>query len=169
MKRRGLLAGASTVAATVLGGCLSDPLDGEEPPAGGTTPTDTPTDSSTPTDGNSPTPSMQDSSFEVLGVESGQGENSADVSFDDAVTVEGTIGGRNGCYTARLAAADSTDEGLRILVEAYEDKEEGEMCTEALVDIDYRATFEYEGELPERVVVEHDSQGEKRTVADEQR
>lgn len=168
MKRRAVLAGATTLTAAGLAGCLSDPGSGE-PPVGGDTPTETPTASPTPADGDSPTPSRPDASFEVLRVESGQGENSASVSFGDDVTVEGTIGGRNGCYTARLADTNLSDGTFTVVVEAYEDREEDEMCTESLVDVDYEAAFSFEGSLPARVVVEHESLGETRTVADETR
>ena len=175
MDRRDVLARTGTLAVAALAGCLSNPGGNEEPPVGGDTPTDTPTDAQTPTDDTTPTdedgaePSGRDASFEVLRVQSGQAENSATVSFGDGVTVEGTIGGRNGCYWARLASTDLSDGTLRMLVEAYEDREDDEACTEALVDVDYRATVQFEESLPERVVVEHDSMGETRTVADVER
>lgn len=175
MNRRDVLARTGTLALALAAGCLTNPGD-EEPPDGGDTPTGTPTDSPTPSDDPGPTetpsptetpgPSAGDPTFEILGVGPGQAENSAEVSFDDGVTVEGTIGGRNGCYTARLAEAATADGTLRVLVEAYEDRAEDEACTDALVDVEYRARFRFDGAAPSRVVVEHDSMGEVRTVAD---
>lgn len=180
MKRRSLLAGATTLTTAALAGCLSTPGSNGEPPVGGNTTTDTPTGSQTPTDDpgstDSPTPtddgttqSNQGGSFEILRIGPGQGENSATVSFDDGVTVEGTIGGRNGCYRARLASTEQSGETFRVRVEAYEDADDDEVCTQSLVDIDYRATFAFPESLPGRVVVEHDSMGETRTVAEEDR
>lgn len=108
--------------------------------------------------------------FDVHGVRSGSGANRATVAFGEGtVTVDGTIGGRNGCYTARLREAALSGDSLRVLVEAHEDRDEDELCTSALVDVDYVAAFDLEGPPPGRVVVEHDSMGDVRTVADERR
>jgi hypothetical protein len=186
MKRRDVLAGTGALAAAALAGCLSDPV-GQEPPQGGTTPTDSEdaggnggsTDGGNDGgggdgDGNGGggcgdgTPSNV--SFEVRSVQSGQGENSASVTFDDdEVTVDGTIGGRNGCYTARLASVEQSEGTLRVDVGSYEDKGEDEACIQGLVDIDYVAAIAFDQCLPERVVVEHESLGETHTVADESR
>lgn len=95
-------------------------------------------------------------SFEVLEVESGTGEESASVSFEDGVLVEGTIGGQNACYTARLADVSLSGGELTVAVESYEDADEGQMCAQALVGIEYEARIELADGEPESVVVEHD-------------
>lgn len=180
MKRRAFAERAGALATLAVAGCVSEP--GGDVPAEGTaggtdtptpTPTegtDEPTDTGTPAGTDEPSPGDPAAEFEVRDVSSGSGENTATVAFEeDAVTVDGVIGGRNGCYTARLREAETAEGALRVLVEAYEDRAEDEACTDALVDIEYAATVGFDDALPERVVVEHDSMGEVRTVADESR
>lgn len=150
MKRRTVLAGVGGFLA--LTGCLegsggNDPYQETDTPGAG----------------------LVDESFEVTSIKGGTETQEASASFGDRVDVEGTTTGNNGCYTAELA--DATVEGgeLDVTVEAVEDKDDDEMCTEALVLIDYEASFEFEGELPDRVVVNHDSMGEVRTVTEAER
>lgn len=95
-------------------------------------------------------------SFEVLEVESGTSEESASVRFEDGVLVEGTIGGENSCYTARLADVSLSGDDLIVAVESYEDADEGQMCAQALVGIEYEARIELVNAAPGTVVVEHD-------------
>lgn len=184
MDRRDFLARTGALAAAALAGCLTDP-PGAGTPIGGETPTDTPTptetdgsagtdeptetDTPAPTDDPTETPIAADASFEIQGITPGGGANSASVSFDDGVTVDGTIGGNNGCYTARLKSADRSGDTLTVVVEAYEDSDTREACTQSLVDIDYVASFTFDESPPERVVVEHASGGETETVAEETR
>jgi hypothetical protein len=158
MKRRQLLAGTGALAVGALSGCLASA------PGDDGAPTDEATDSATPSVSPTPTPALSNSTFTVESVDSGQGNNDAAVSFDNGVLVDGTIGGRNGCYTASLTSTSYEDGTLTVVVRAHE-REDAEMCTEALVDIDYRATFTFSGDQPGKVVVEHRSLGERRTVA----
>ena len=154
MKRRDVLGLSGTLALAGIAGCLTNPVgDGGDPGDEVGDPDEI--------------PDLVDSSFELKG--SGPGEedaNRAEVSFDDVVTVEGYVIGRNGCYTAELAGASLENGELKVLVRAYDDADEDEMCTQQLVEIHYEATFEFEGELPERVVVEHDSMDDVRTVSE---
>lgn len=100
--------------------------------------------------------SVRDTSFEVLEVRSSGEEERASVAFEDgSITVTGTIGGNNGCYTARLADATIGDGALTVSVESYEDAGEGRDCTQALVVIEYRATVTTDGTPPASVTVEH--------------
>jgi len=104
-------------------------------------------------------PSVVDTEFEVVSEGSG-GEDDGEARVDidgETVRVEGSIVGRNGCYTARLEEAVVEDGTLVVRVEAYEDAEEGEMCTQALVVIEYEARVDLDGE-PSEVRVEHDGE-----------
>ncbi|WP_336344679.1 hypothetical protein [Halalkalicoccus ordinarius] len=108
------------------------------------------------TDGTLPE-CVEEVSFEVFEVENGTGEESASVSFEnDRVLVRGTIGGENGCYTARIADVSLSDDEHTIAVESYEDADEGQMCAQMLVGIEYEARVEFIDAEPGTVVVEHD-------------
>lgn len=142
----------------------------DDEPTDGSTDTETASDDDTPTetDGGTETPDgsdgsneLVDRSFEVGGTECGQGANRAAVSRgDDRVDVDGTITGRNGCYTAELedATYDEESDELRIAVSAYDDSDEYEGCQQCIVDVDYRATFEFRDGTPEEVTVFHDGE-----------
>lgn len=152
------------------GGSGDDGESTDEPTDDGATETDTSTgetetpaetDGGTPTDdGGSGSNEVVDRSFEVGGTECGQGANRADVSRDDdRVDVDGTIGGRNGCYTAELEAA-TYDEGadeLTVAVRSYDDSD-GEACQQCIVDVDYRAAVEFEDGTPGAVTVVHNGE-----------
>lgn len=108
------------------------------------------------TDGTLPE-RVKEVSFEVFEVENGTGEESAAVSFEnDRVLIRGTIRGENGCYTARIADVSLSDDEFTITVESYEDADEGQMCAQALVAIEYEARVEFTDAEPGTVVVEHD-------------
>lgn len=97
-----------------------------------------------------------DAHLEVLGMHTGDVEESASVRFeDDTVTVTGTILGSNTCYTARIDAVTVEDRTLLVAVESYEDVAEGEGCRDARVAIEYQATVEVHEDPPTSVRVEH--------------
>lgn len=121
--------------------------------------TQTETDGATETpDGSGGSNEVVGRSFEAAGSECGQGANRADVTRgDDRVNVDGTISGRNGCYTAELEDA-TYDEGadeLTVAVRSYDDSDEGEACQQCIVDVDYRASVEFRDGTPESVTVVH--------------
>lgn len=176
MKRRRLLRRTVALAAAGLAGCVSDPGGpGDDSPTSPSPtptatppPTQTPTPSSTPTSTPTPASTPSDATFQVNSVGPGTGENTATVTFADGVEVDGVIAGNNGCYTAVLESARLSDGVLTVLVRAKEEAGQ-DMCTQSLVDIDYSASFAFEGSLPRRAVVKHDSLGEVRTVAEAER
>jgi len=160
-----MLSRTAAVGAAFLAGCLDggpagDGDDGDDGGDGG--PYDSPS--------GTPESTLVDSEFEVTSVMSGTATQAADVSFEDGtVAVEGTTTGNDGCYTAELRDASYEDGRLTVTVEAVDDSEEDQACTQALVEIDYEATFQFEGGLPGSVAVRHDSMGEIHDVADVER
>ncbi|MEF8830000.1 MAG: hypothetical protein V5A23_00495 [Halobacteriales archaeon] len=155
MDRRSLLrkAGAGVVAG--VAGCL-----GDAPGAGDGT--DSPTDTSTPV--------LVGTDFSIEDVGPGQRVEEAGVSTDGAeVVVDGTIHGNNGCYTAELADAAVESGRLTATIRSYERRPTGTesfACTQAIVEIDYRATATFEGGLPDAVAVVHETPGGTDTVAE---
>jgi len=110
---------------------------------------------------------LVDKSFSVTGETSGAGSEAgtADVEFDseaNAVVVTGTIIGNNGCATAQLGSAsyDPDEDTLTVDVETTaRDGSEDKMCTQALVGIDYEATFSFEGGVAHSASVSHNGEG----------
>jgi hypothetical protein len=160
MKRRALLA-AAAVSAAALAGCTTSgdgPGSGETPTS---TPEPTPTAEPTPTSEPTPTPvpgpfAVTDTSFEVLAAECGTGEGSAHLTYGNPIIVEGTITGRNACYTAELedVSYDADADELAMTVRSY-NPESQKGCAECISDIDYRAEVAYEGRAPGGVRVTH--------------
>jgi hypothetical protein len=151
VKRRTLLAAAA--AATSAAGCLRDSSGSDTD--GADTPTPTPT--SKPSGGRR----LVDRSFEVRRVECGDDYGGHEVTTDGGtVTVEGTLDGSDTCYTAELVRGEYVAEKdtLYVEVESVVDSEENETCAECIVEIDYEATFEFEGGTPESVRVDQRGQ-----------
>jgi hypothetical protein len=146
MNRRTLLT-AGAVGLAALAGCGGTDSGTDETPTG--------TDTTTPT-----TPTMTDESFTVVQTSSGQERDEASVTVDGAtVTIEGTIWGADGCTTAELADAsyDVSADELTVAVATTQRTGTGtDACTQAIVEIDYRATVTFENGLPGTVVVTHD-------------
>jgi hypothetical protein len=166
---------AALVAGGAVAGCLQQ--QGEDLPptrsptsTTSTTPTETEPQVSTP----SPTPpeesELVDSEFTVVGVESGTRHHEAAVSVDGlSVVVEGTLPGANGCYTAELVSSTYEAERLVPVVQSVA-SDDGETsttaCTRAIVEIRYRAVFDFVGALPETVLVVHRAMGERTGVTE---
>ena len=150
MRRRALLAAAAAATTTGIAGCLDDGTESQ--------PESSPTDESTPTPTETPdAPRLVDRSFEVERVECGDDYGGHDVTrADGVVTVEGTLDGSNGCYTAELVTGeyDADEDELYVEVESVDDSEEGEACTTCIVEIDYVAEFTFENGEPSSVRVD---------------
>lgn len=147
MRRRAFLA---SVAVALSGGCLGRGGAGDSNGGNG---------------GENPT--LVDTSLSITDAGCGTVEETATVSFDSeatSVSVQGTTTGADSCHLARLAASEyDADSGeLALTVETYAASDGP--CTECLTEIDYEATADFDGGLPERVVVSHDSRGERREV-----
>lgn len=113
----------------------------------------------------SPTPSVvvTDERFGVLGVDCGTEVDSARVTHEATgtrtgrVTVEGSLGGNDTCYRARLAAVGVEGGTLHVGVESYQPATDSDVaCAECIVSITYRAVLTYEGRMPASVRVRHD-------------
>jgi len=187
MDRRALLCGGVSLVVGALAGCLGrggegsggegsggeNGTDGDAPPNSpdpSATPGQSPTPDSSPTATPTPTDAtdrstIRDRSFAVRDVSCGADRDAAAASADGAdVTVTGTIPGSDTCHTARLADVTyrGRDRRLRIGLESYvPESTETPVCGQCIVEIDYEATFTFEGDRPETVVVVHDG----RTVA----
>jgi hypothetical protein len=172
MRRRRLL--QTTATATTLGllaGCTESGDRGtDEPTEDGGGPGAGPDDGSEdhngddhngddqPPEGGS---ELVNTEFTVTGREGGTRTDQASIDFDEdagQVTVTGTITGSDMCHTAALEAADhDTDAGrLSVAVVTVDESEEGEMCAQSLVEIDYEAVFTFDGAIPTEVGVSHD-------------
>ncbi|MBV0902626.1 hypothetical protein [Haloarcula salina] len=102
---------------------------------------------------------MTDTQFTVTGRASGTQASDATVTFGDGTVVaEGTIWGANGCKTAELAGVsyDGDADELTIAVATTDREGAGDGCTQAIVEIDYRAVVTVDGGLPGSVTVTHD-------------
>ncbi|GAA5473532.1 hypothetical protein Hhis01_00928 [Haloarcula hispanica] len=144
MKRRQLLRYGGLGCSIALAGCF-----GGAPGSGETS-----------TEGASETPSVNETTFSVTQRQSGSQTSSATVAFDgDQVVVEGTIWGSDGCKTADLTDVtyDSSADELRISVGTKDKPDAGDVCTQAIMEIDYRATATFENGLPGTVSVSHDT------------
>lgn len=172
MKRRTLLRAVAAASAAGIAGCTGTgpggggPADSPTDSPTGTpadsptgTPADSPTDTPTPTPTPGP-PELTGQSFEVLDKGCGTGTDRATVKRNDqTVTVTGVISGSNGCYTAELERAryDAGADELRVNVRSFDPGDEA-ACMQCIVDIDYRATFEFEGGRPGSVTVRHNGE-----------
>ena len=146
MRRRVFLGGTAAAAVAVVG-CLDAGDAGEEPTGDPTAePTDTP-------DGRT----LEDTGFEVPNVECGSDYGHHDVTRSgDRVTVEGVVEGRDGCYTAELSRGEYSSDEDTLFVEVESSRgDDGDMCTQCIVEVHYTATFEFDDGTPNRVEVDH--------------
>lgn len=81
------------------------------------------------------------------------------------VTVVGCVVGKNGCTRPRVASVDRDDGAVTVVIAAVEEREEGEACTEALVNLGYEARIDHDDPLTSVTVV-HDDVDSRRVVAD---
>lgn len=164
MKRRDVLRGLGGLAGGVgLAGCLGGP--------GAGTPTktaepDTPVETPDPTDSGDHPVTPTETSFEIVERTCGSAENTAAVSFgEDSVRVEGTIGGRDTCDTARLVEASLHLDVLKVVVEVVQEDTEGTpVCGQCLTDIDYAFSASGLRGGPAQVRVVHLTADGKQTV-----
>jgi hypothetical protein len=141
MKRRTLLVRAAGLV-VVLGGCAGD----------GPVADDTP---------SPPEPAVEEASLTVTDSTSGGRTDAAEVSVGaDTIVVDGTIWGEDGCETAALDAAeyDPDRDALRVAV-VTTDREGPDMCTQAIVEVEYSVRVRISGRAPETVEVRHDDRG----------
>lgn len=194
-RRELLRAGAGLAAAAGLAGCVGSGTGTDTETR--TSPTDTPddhdsghshsddddTDTDPDTDTSSPTPTpavegLVSRSFESVDTSCGEGVNEATISFSEGanrltVDVRGTIRGPDTCQVAvleRAGRAPDDDSTFRIRVGVETESPPGEtpVCGQCIVDVQYRASFEFEGNLPGTVTVAHET-AENNPVATKRR
>ncbi len=185
MRRRRFLTGTAAAASLpAVAGCTqtgdrstdepTETSDAAGDQSTDSSPDTTDTDAATPTDsGDTPTTVVADGlvnrSFTVTATGSGTERHDATVDFDtDAteVVVTGTIPGANGCKTAELGEVtyDEQADHLSVTVRTV-DKPDSDVCTQAIVEIDYEARFTFAESLPSQVAVTHDGSDGRRDVA----
>lgn len=157
MQRRTFVTTVAAALGTATAGCVAS-TDGNDP---GTASTDSPastdggnTGSPSPTPTPEP-PSIVSSSLEPR--EKCEAPGSASISAKSTVvTVEGCIVGKDGCQAPVLADAtyDAEADELTVTV-TTKSRTDADACTQALVDLGYTATVEFESDLPETTVVVH--------------
>jgi hypothetical protein len=181
MHRRTLLAGLGIALTTTLTGCLgggSPPTDDSDDDGDGSdggddgTPTDGPggDDGSDDGDGAAGGGGTHPRFTETSLTSTGQCESpgTASIQFDDeGVTVTGCAHGRNGCAVAVLDDVSyAVDENrLTVVVASEVERDEDEMCTEALLPLGYEVRVEMDGMVPPNVRVVHDDVDGRREVA----
>ncbi|MFC4552889.1 MULTISPECIES: hypothetical protein [Halorussus] len=153
MDRRELLTRTGALLGAVsLGGCLS--RYGEIPGGGGGTTASSPT--------------LAERSFEMTDAGCGNPTNEASVAFDperSTVVVTGTISAQNACHRAKLVDTSYDPEaGTLAVTVATTPREGAEVCAQCIFEIDYEATFRFDGGLPAKVSVTHDGLGGSKTV-----
>ena len=165
MDRRQLLARFGAVLGTAsLGGCLERYRE----IAGGTG-DETTTEGTITGETAGGRPTLASQTFEIVDGGCGQQKSDANVEFDSAATsvaVTGTIAVSDACHTAKLAGASYDPESGTLEVTVVSKKKEGaDICAQCIVEIDYEASFDFEGGLPQTVTVVHEAMGESKTVA----
>lgn len=162
MRRRVFLAGLAS--ATALSGCLGGAGVSTDTPSPSPSPSPSPTPE--PTDSGEHPVTPDQTTFEVVDASCGQGRNAASVSFDGAtVRVEGVIGGRDTCDTARLAAVDYHRDLLTVVVEVVQEEgTETVACGQCLTDIEYAFSATVAGDGPDQVEVVHRTAAGESTV-----
>jgi len=164
--RRQVLSALGVVAALALGGCTGSdtPAAERDDDDSSETGSGQRTETATPTAGGSSTPDqrvgLESREFTVVD-RNGRQRDDARVRYrTDAneVSVEGTIWGSDGCKTAHLARAtyDTDEDRLSVAVVTTDRTDAAEACTQALVEINYEATFSFSNGTPSEVAVSHD-------------
>lgn len=155
MRRRDLLVATGGLATAGLSGCLGDP--------DGSAPTETPE----PTNSGDHPITPTETSFDVLDRACGNGDNRATVTFgEDSVSVDGVIGGRDTCDTARLASAGLHLDVLTVVVEVVREPHTATVaCAQCLTDIEYAFSASGLRGGPARVRVVHRTADGEETVA----
>ena len=166
MHRRVMLSSLGLAAAATLTGCLggdSPPTDDDGDGDGGTPPTDT-DDSGGSAGGTHPR--FTETSLTATGRCDSHGTASVDFD-DDGVTVTGCARGRNGCAVPVLgdvSYAVSRDT-LTVVVASEVERDDDQLCTEALLPLGYEARVVMDGTTPGDVRVIHDDVDGRREVA----
>jgi hypothetical protein len=168
MQRREILKKTgATVTVGLLGGCL-----GRSGAPGGQASDDGSGGSGGDTTTTTAKPTLENRSFKMLSANCGNETDTASVSFEAAkknVIVTGTITGSDSCAKPVLAGANVRKDGTLTVKVKTKKKNGATACTQCLTELEYRATFAFEGSSPKSVKVVHESLGETKTAATMQR
>jgi len=164
VNRRTLLAQIGTLGALGLAGCTGGDApagDGDSSPGNTTSRTGTPEDGTqtSPPPSTTPTPvSIVDQSIRTTATGCrGTGDETASVAIDreaNRVTVTGVLHTPDPCHEATLTdvAYDASTATLSLDVAAVDT---GEVCVQCTGRIDYEATVDLDGGVPDRVEITH--------------
>jgi hypothetical protein len=159
MRRRTILAAIATFALP-LAGCLGE---SETPGGDADARTDGGDTMDEPDDAGGPAPTVRSASLSAV-----DACPEASVRADgDEVVCRGCVRGRNGCTVAVLdgAAYDPGADELRVVVATEEHREEGAMCTQAIVRLGYEVTVALDEGLPGTVtLLEADVDGSREVL-----
>jgi len=165
MKRRAFVTSATVAVGCLCAGCIgtdedAEERDGEREGNGGVDRNET-NEQDEVDDRDEPSATFLGAEFEVLSEESGTRGDGVSILFEEGsltATVEGSIFGRNSCYTAGLNGSEYNEkEGtLSLRVETFDNSDGREVCNSVITEIGYRAVADFEKELPNEVTVKHD-------------
>ncbi|KTG10898.1 hypothetical protein AUR64_06875 [Haloprofundus marisrubri] len=176
MDRRTFLERTAVLAAVGVAGCTSTGADGGDSGGNGNdntgngtdengTEDDSGDDTTTEGDSDGSDTAIADRTFERTGECNSSGTTTVSRE-DDAVVVEGCIRGRNGCSVPVLDTAeyDADADRLSVVVGTEVEKEEDEMCSQALVSLGYELRVSFDGPVPTDIAVAHDGPDGQTTV-----
>lgn len=160
MKRRTLVRAGIATGAAAIAGCVQSAGGPGGQTDGNATGREETDGNETDGEGAGDAPTLGEPTFEVVESGCGTETSTASVRTDEAageVVVEGTIPGRNACYTAALDGAvyGAETDSLWVAVVA-EERPDAEVCGQCIVEIAYRVRLPFEGGLPGRIAVTHD-------------
>ncbi|MFB6155369.1 MAG: hypothetical protein ABEJ22_05690 [Haloferacaceae archaeon] len=157
MDRRTLLSTAAGLLSLTAGCVASDGGGPADSPASPSTDSPTSTTPDTTTAPDDSTPTLVDHSFATR--EACPEPGGATVSFGTSdATVTGCVRGPDGCSVAVLGDVgyDAADDLLTVVVTTERQADEDTACTQAVVDLGYEVTAQFENGLPGTVLVVHE-------------
>lgn len=145
MNRRTLLAAAT---ATIAAGCTgvggsSETSDGDDAGADGQNGVDPAAD-----------PDLR--STDIVAVDAASVDETAVEFSPNEIRVAGTVVGETGCHGVAVSETTVDDGSFRVVVEAVDDAEPEQLCTQALTAVGYELDATFGGGVPRSVTVVHD-------------
>lgn len=154
MDRRSFIGSVGTVSVIGIAGCTGQ---GDEEPEDSDVNTSEPNEEPPETIPTEPSLTITDHSFTIVPQTSVPTEPQVLSATSSEVSIGGTISVSNGCMSAELESAptqgDSNPLTVMTKIVGYEETTEG-ACTQAIETVAFELQFTYEGDRPEKVVVD---------------